>query len=396
LLHHSNLDDVDAASTKHKTDRFIPIRKCSSNISDKLICSQKPDDKENVRGKELKESKLSVEEMFRNVVLSNPSDKLLSFQSHEVNQPFRTSFDCSKFGLNYEFKKKPSAFRKIPKTPFKVLDAPNLQDDFYLNLVDWSSQNVLSVALGSCVYMWDANNNKVSKFCDLAPTASVSSLNWNPKGTQISIGTSLGDVQVWDLGKNKKLLNLQGHLARVSSLAWSSSILASGSRDKTILYRDIRENPNCVINRITAHTQEVCGLKWSKDEQSLASGGNDNKLYVWNTRSSIPISKFSNHTAAVKALAWNPNLHGLLASGGGSADRTIRFWNTLTNTEADWIDTGSQVCNLLFSTNTNELVSTHGYSQNEIVVWKYPSLEKVTTLTGHSSRVLYLAMNPKG
>ena len=37
------------------------------------------------------------------------------------------------------------AVRKIPKSPFKVLDAPDLQDDFYLNLVDWSSTNVLSV-----------------------------------------------------------------------------------------------------------------------------------------------------------------------------------------------------------------------------------------------------------
>lgn len=178
--------------------------------------------------------------MFRNVVLSNPTQKLLSFQAQDA--PIQTSFDCSKFGIinNYEFKKKPNSFRKIPKTPFKVLDAPNLQDDFYLNLVDWSSQNVLSVALGSCVYMWDANNNKVSKFCDLAPSASVSSINWNPKGTQISIGTTLGDVQIWDLGKSKKLMNLPGHLARVSSLAWSSSVLASGSRDKSILYRDIR------------------------------------------------------------------------------------------------------------------------------------------------------------
>lgn len=213
-----------------------------------------------------------------------------------------------------------------------MLDAPNLQDDFYLNLVDWSSINVLSVALGSCVYLWDANNNKVSKFCDLAPTASVTSLNWHPKGAHISIGTSQGDVQIWDLAKVKKLISLPGHLARVSSLAWSSSILASGSRDKSILYRDMRENPNAIVNRITSHTQEVCGLKWSKDEQSLASGGNDNKLYVWNTRSSIPVSKFSSHNAAVKALAWSPHLHGLLASGGGSADRTIRFWNTLTNT----------------------------------------------------------------
>jgi len=38
--------------------------------------------------------------------------------------------------------------RKIPKSPFKVLDAPQLTDDFYLNLVDWSSENVLAVGLG--------------------------------------------------------------------------------------------------------------------------------------------------------------------------------------------------------------------------------------------------------
>ena len=44
----------------------------------------------------------------------------------------------------------------------------------------------------------------------------------------------------------------------------------------------------------------------------------------------------------------------------------------------------------------NELVSTHGYSENAIVVWKYPSMRKLTTLTGHNLRVLYLAMSPDG
>jgi cell division cycle 20-like protein 1 (cofactor of APC complex) len=56
------------------------------------------------------------------------------------------------------------ASRKISKIPFKVLDAPELQDDFYLNLVDWSSQNVLSVGLGACVYLWSACTSQVSHF----------------------------------------------------------------------------------------------------------------------------------------------------------------------------------------------------------------------------------------
>ena len=46
--------------------------------------------------------------------------------------------------------------RKIPKDPVKVLDAPQLQDDFYLNLVDWSSSNILAVGLNGAVYIWSA------------------------------------------------------------------------------------------------------------------------------------------------------------------------------------------------------------------------------------------------
>lgn len=51
--------------------------------------------------------------------------------------------------------------RKISKIPFKVLDAPELQDDFYLNLVDWSAGNLLSVGLGACVYLWSACTSQV-------------------------------------------------------------------------------------------------------------------------------------------------------------------------------------------------------------------------------------------
>lgn len=30
----------------------------------------------------------------------------------------------------------------------------------------------------------------------------------------------------------------------------------------------------------------------------------------------------------------------------------------------------------------NEIVSAHGYSQNQIIVWKYPTMAKLATLTG--------------
>lgn len=48
-----------------------------------------------------------------------------------------------------------------------------MQDDFYLKLVDWTSQNMRVVGLGTCVYLWSASSSKVSKLCDLGLRESV-------------------------------------------------------------------------------------------------------------------------------------------------------------------------------------------------------------------------------
>ncbi|KAF0739348.1 hypothetical protein Ae201684_004917 [Aphanomyces euteiches] len=286
--------------------------------------------------------------------------------------------------------------RKIAKVPFKILDAPALQDDFYVNVVDWSAWNVLAVGLGAAVYLWSACTSKVTKLCDFSPFDTVASVTWTQRGSQLlAVGTNSGLVQIWDTVECKLVRTMLGHLERVGTLAWSSQLLATGSRDKTICLRDIRI-PADLTSKLQGHSQELCGLKWSFDDQQLASGGNDNNLLIWNCHAPHPLARFTDHTAAVKALAWSPHTPGLIASGGGTADRCIRFWNTLQGTPLHAVDTGSQVCNLLWSKNSNEVVSTHGYSLNQVIVWKYPTMQKVATLTGHTYRVLYLSMSPDG
>lgn len=82
--------------------------------------------------------------------------------------------------------------RKIGKLPCKVLDAPALQDDYYLNLIDWSTQNFLAVGLSSSVYLWNAMNSKVTKLCDLGMADTVTSVAWSLKGPYFSLGTNSG------------------------------------------------------------------------------------------------------------------------------------------------------------------------------------------------------------
>lgn len=47
---------------------------------------------------------------------------------------------------------------------------------------------------------------------------------------------------------------MSGHTLRIGAMAWNSSILSTGSRDKTILHRDIRSN-SPYISRLTGHKQ---------------------------------------------------------------------------------------------------------------------------------------------
>ncbi|KAF9166525.1 substrate-specific activator of APC-dependent proteolysis [Mortierella sp. AD011] len=285
--------------------------------------------------------------------------------------------------------------RSISKLPFKVLDAPELRDDFYLNLVDWSSQNVLGVGLGNSVYLWSALTSKVTQLCELGEGNSVTSLSWISMGTHLAVGTDKGTIQIWDVQYSRKVRTMTGHSQRVGVLAWSDHTLTSGSRDRNIYHRDVRSQEmwqHC----LAGHHGEVCGLKWNSSGTQLASGGNDNKLLVWEKDTTVPLYRFRDHTAAVKAIDWSPHQSGLLASGGGTADQHIRFWNTATGVSTGATNTGSQVCNLAWSRTTNELVSTHGYSQNQIFVWKYPAMQQIAMLTAHTYRVLYLALSPDG
>lgn len=130
--------------------------------------------------------------------------------------------------------------RKINKMPFKVLDAPQLQDDFYLNLVDWSNQNVLAVGLNRSVYIWSASTSIVKKLCETPIDDMITSVGWSNKGQHLAVGTNSGETEIWDTNHCKIVRTLNGHLGRVSAVAWNGSIVSTGSRDRMVLTRDLR------------------------------------------------------------------------------------------------------------------------------------------------------------
>nr|XP_043613504.1 cell division cycle 20.2, cofactor of APC complex-like [Erigeron canadensis] len=287
--------------------------------------------------------------------------------------------------------------RYISQSSDRTLDAPDIVDDYYLDIVDWGISNIIAIGLGYSVYLWDASNGSTSELLSADYNSGpVTSVKWAPDGRHLAVGLNNSKVQLWDVTTTRRLRTLQGgHHSRVASLDWNNHILTTGSMDSLIINNDVRISSH-IIGTYRGHHQEVCGLKWSPSGQQLVSGGNDNLVYIWNLSSNQSIHCFSDHTSAVKALEWCPFQSNLLASGGGVGDQCIKFWNSNTGACLNSVDTGSQVSCLLWNRHERELLSSHGFSDNQLTLWKYPSMVKLAELRGHTSRVLHMTQSPDG
>jgi hypothetical protein len=121
----------------------------------------------------------------------------------------------------------------------------------------------------------------------------------------------------------------------------------------------------------------------------IATGGNDNLLVVTDIRFDKPIMNLPAHKAAIRGLAWNTKKANFLYTGGGSNDRKLKLWNVNTKSLEKSVYTGSQICEVLYFPEINEVVTAHGFSSNNIGVWTPTGLQKIAELSGHSKRVLH-------
>ena len=377
----------------------------------------------------------------------------------DVKTLYQNNFNCfNSILLNSENE----TIRKISNDPERILDAPNLNDNFFYNPLDWSVNNILSVCLGTYTYLWNYNNLETTLLTKNVEVEFCSSCFMN-NGNILGIGLNNGAIELWDIEKKIKIRNLNGHKDRVGTLTWNNFNLFSGSKDTNIINHDIRMRNNIVMNLNGGHNKEVCCIKWNSDFQYLASGGFDNLVCLWDVRScsnntntfwsfinsddeekgeknfinfsdsdsenenittnlnqniknakknifitkkakkkkidkniSEPTIIINKHKSAVRSIAWSPWQRGVLATGGYKKDNIIRFYNVGTKSQIGEYNTGYPICQLIWNKYEKEIISSHSGGKNSITVWSYPKMSKITELTGHLNRVLYMQMSPDG
>lgn len=126
-----------------------------------------------------------------------------------------------------------------------MLDAPNIKDDFYLNILDWSTDFEVSVALDNEVYIWNARTGDIKLLMSAGLDQEyITSVRFSPQDPNIlAIGTCLGRIQLWDIAEGalqRTMIVGEGTPGRVPVLAWRDHLVSSATRNGEIRQHDIR------------------------------------------------------------------------------------------------------------------------------------------------------------
>ncbi|XP_067171890.1 cell division cycle protein 20 homolog B [Apteryx mantelli] len=307
------------------------------------------------------------------------------------------SKECRR-GTQSEFRAVNTMKLFIPLEPEVRLHVSGLRNDYYLNILDWNHENLIAIALGPAAHIWNGRTLQGIESIDLNSTSKyISSLAWIKEGTCLAIGTSDGEVQLWDVETKKRLRNMFGHLSVVGALSWNHYILSSGSRLGSIHHHDVRVAQHHV-GTLCQNKQSICSLKWSLTNQLLASGSSDGILNIWPSDPGVKVQsqplKTMPHSSAVKAMNWCPWQSKILATGGGMKDGILRVWDINHEKIIQSAATDSQICSLLWLPKTSELMTGQGLPRHQMIIWKYPMLINSSELYGHKGRVLHVALSP--
>ena len=153
-------------------------------------------------------------------------------------------------------------------------------------------------------------------------------------------------------------------------------------------------------------------MQWVFNDQYLVSGSADSLVNVYDAQqvcreTEAPLFQLTQHLATVKAISEAPPFVGgnkVLATGGGSNDHSVKFWDLCDNGELIMsYDTGNQISGLNFDPYYREMTTSHAQPKSVVSTWKFNPMATedqskfmAVNHIEHSTRILSMTKSPCG
>ncbi|OHT12740.1 hypothetical protein TRFO_17372 [Tritrichomonas foetus] len=274
----------------------------------------------------------------------------------------------------------PKSSKRPPQVTSKLLDAPDVLNDFPLKLIDVNqNHNAIAIALGTNVYIYkDGNSVEL-----MDGNTQINGVCW--VGDDLAISGD-GHIELWDVNQQSPFEEFRDHNSRASALASYGNRFATGGDDGLIYLYDIRDK-SC--QRMNAHpNNEVCALSWSLDGNALASSGTDNYVNVISKKKMrLP------HGSPVHALAWMNS--GILLTGEMGHEGVVHAFHTRSDDPPKTVYTGSPVSGICVTDQWGLLIA-HNDEAGTWDIWNPDLSKKISDYHGHRQGILNISASIEG
>ena len=204
-------------------------------------------------------------------------------------------------------------------------------------------------------------------------------INSDDKNLKFVSSTTNGDLLLYDVNSGYTDIIIKNYDSPVYTFDILNEVIFMGEESGRIEVLDIRESHanNKNIYYLYSHPgkNEVCKTVYSKNNNYVLSGGNDNNAIIFDFRN-YKILKSISHKGAIKGLSINTN-ENYLVTGGGNKDKMIKLWDLKKVKQISETKANSQITALEFINNST-IFTSFGYNENMSAVYNldYDELDK--------------------
>ncbi|KAH7344776.1 quinon protein alcohol dehydrogenase-like superfamily [Rhizoctonia solani] len=218
---------------------------------------------------------------------------------------------------------------------------------------------------------------------------------FHPHLNFLIVGFSTGFFGFWEMPSFNNVHTLSISQERISSVAINPSgeWIAFGAKKLGQLLVWEWQSESYVLKQ-QGHYFDMNTLSFSQDGQNIATGGDDGKVKVWNTRSGFCFVTFTEHTSAVSTVEFAKQGQILFTA---SLDGTVRAYDLVRYRNFRTFTSPSPVqFSSLAVDPSGEVVAAGSTDSFEVFMWSVQTGKLLDILTGHEGPISALAFSPTG
>ena len=284
--------------------------------------------------------------------------------------------------------------RRVPAQPQQTIQISNTLTDYNYCPIDWSIKNIIAFALDTKTIL--INPKLATKSTFHCYSADAISLRFNSSGTILALGSLLGPVRLFDVETESPLCTFQNVNSAVFSIDTNLDNFLVSTHEKGYFFiSDFRESTSNGNNSLKFEAGNGCyRAVFSPDGSKLAVSHNGNNVSIFDLRNmSQPICVNKSHESIVHPIAWSPHSPEMIITGGGLSDRSMKIWNVNNGKIEKQVKVGAQICNIFWTKDTNEIISTQGFDYNNIIFWNESEMKMTGSIRSHHARILYATLS---